>query len=352
VTQRRLLALFTCPRCGSSLGPDGAQDDGDLPRDAPVRCANGHAYPQNGGYLDLSGDDRADVTTARTFESFGFEWNAFDDVRNEDAEFAEVYFRDLDMASLQGLIGLDAGCGKGRYTRFLAPHLAGLVALDGSSAVEAAARNLASFDNVFVVKADLRRAPVVAGSIDLVTCLGVLHHLADPRAGFASLARMVAPGGRLLVYLYSRPARRDVRSFALAAARLLRLVTVRLPHRVLRALCAPVALALYVGVVGLGDRAERAGWERLARLPMASYRGKPWRSLFLDTFDRLSAPVEHRYLWDELEPWFSAEGLTVEAVREEAGWFVLARRPTGGGEGVRPEPRRREPRRHQPGHQL
>ena len=347
MAQRRLLALFTCPRCGSSLERDGARDDGDGPLDAPVRCANGHAYPRSGGYLDLSGDDRADVTTARTFESFGFEWNTFDDVRDEDAEFAQVYFRDLDMASLQGLIGLDAGCGKGRYTRFLAPHLAGLVALDGSSAVEAAARNLASFDNVLVVKADLRRAPVVAGGVDLVTCLGVLHHLADPRAGFASLARMVAPGGRLLVYLYSRPAERGVRSFALSAARLLRLVTVRLPHRVLRALCAPVALVLYVGVVGLGSRAARAGWERLARLPMASYRGKPLRSLFLDTFDRLSAPVEHRYLWSELEPWFRGEGLMVEAVREEAGFFVLARRPTDGDETVQ-----REQRHQERGHQL
>ena len=347
MTQRRLLALFTCPRCGTSLGPVVAPDEGDLRPGAPVRCANGHTYPTAGGYLDLSDDDRADITTTRTFESFGFEWNTFDDVRDEDAQFAEVYFRDLDMTSLQGLIGLDAGCGKGRYTRFLAPHLEGLVALDGSSAVEAAARNLACFDNVLVVKADLRRAPVVARSIDLVVCLGVLHHLADPRGGFASLARMVAPGGRLLVYLYSRPAQRGVRSFALAAARLLRLVTVRLPHRVLRALCAPVALALYVGVVRLGDHAARAGWERLARLPMASYRGKPLRSLFLDTFDRLSAPVEHRYLWEELEPWFGGEGLSVEAVREQAGWFVLARRPADGGDAGQSEPRHR-----QPGHQL
>ena len=63
---------------------------------------------------------------------------------------------------------------------------------------------------------------------------------------------------------------------------------------------------------------------------MAGYRGKPFRSLFLDTFDRLSAPVEHRYVWDELAPWFADEGLVVDAVREEAGWFVLATRPATG----------------------
>ena len=51
---------------------------------------------------------------------------------------------------------------------------------------------------------------------------------------------------------------------------------------------------------------------------MAGYRGKPFRSLFLDTFDRLSAPVEHRYVWEELAPWFAEQGLTVHEPRNHA----------------------------------
>jgi hypothetical protein len=47
----------------------------------------------------------------------------------------------------------------------------------------------------------------------------------------------------------------------------------------------------------------------------------------LDTFDRLSAPVEHRYVWEDLEPWFRSAGLVVDAHREETGWFILAHRP-------------------------
>ena len=46
---------------------------------------------------------------------------------------------------------------------------------------------------------------------------------------------------------------------------------------------------------------------------MSTYRDKPFRSLVLDTFDRLSAPVEHRYIWAELEPWFADAGLVVDA---------------------------------------
>jgi SAM-dependent methyltransferase len=263
-------------------------------------------------------------TTKRTFESFGYEWNTFDDVREEDAEFARTYFQDLDLPSLAGRAGLDAGCGKGRYTRFLAPHLDSLVALDGSSAVEAAKRNLAGFGNTAVVRADLRAAPFRPGSFDFVSCLGVLHHLDDPRAGFEQLVELLRPGGMLLIYVYSRPEGRGARSAGLAAAAALRRVTVRMPHRALRNLSAILAGALSVSVVRPGAWGDRHGVERLSRLPMAAYRGKPFRSLVLDTFDRLSAPVEHRYVWRELAPWFDNGRLRIDAARENAGWFVLA----------------------------
>ena len=266
-------------------------------------------------------------TTKRTFESFGYEWNTFDDVREEDAEFARVYFRDLDFEALAGRSGLDAGCGKGRYTRFLAPHLHRLVALDGSSAVQAAARNLAAFDNTAVVRADLRHAPFPPASFGFVSCLGVLHHLEDPRDGLRRLVELLAPGGILLVYLYSQAEGRGLRRVALAVAAALRRVTVGMNHRRLRALSSVVAAGLSVTVVRPGVLGDRLGIRRLASLPMAAYRGKPFRALVLDTFDRLSAPVEHRYRWEDLAPWFAGEGLVVEAVREEAGWFVLSRRP-------------------------
>jgi SAM-dependent methyltransferase len=320
VLQRQMVELLVCPRCGQAMEAD-TRGDG-----AGVVCSAGHRFPGDRGYLDLSATVASDAVSTRTFDSFGYEWNAFDDVRPEDAEFAEVYFRDLDLDSLDGQKGLDAGCGKGRYTRFVAAHLGALVALDGSDAVEAAARNLGSFPNVVVVKADLRSAPIAPHSMDFVMCLGVLHHLADPRAGFAALVRTLAPGGRILVYLYSRPAQLGVRRVALLAAASLRRLTVRIPHRVLRVLAVPVAALLYLGVVGPGALGDRLARGALARLPMASYRGKPFRSLVLDTFDRLSAPVEHRYVWPEIAPWFAEEGLVVDAVREEAGWFVLAHR--------------------------
>jgi len=322
VIPQLIIDRLACPSCGRSMEAVGGDDQSE-----GVRCPSGHRFSLHHGYLDCSQPSGLDGTTARTFASFGYEWNNFDEVRDEDEGFAEVYFRDLDLAGLAGRVGLDAGCGKGRYTRFLAGHLAALAALDGSSAVEAAARNLAGFPSVAVVKSDLRSAPFAPASFDFVASLGVLHHLDDPRAGFDRLVGYLAPGGSILLYLYSRPQGFGLRAAALRLAAALRTVTVRLPHPVLKVVSAPVAAALYYGVVAPGAYGDRAGVAALSGLPMNAYRGKPLRSLVLDTFDRLSAPVEHRYVWSDLAPWFEEAGLVVDAARDDTGWFVLAHRP-------------------------
>ncbi|HXQ43914.1 MAG TPA: class I SAM-dependent methyltransferase [Acidimicrobiales bacterium] len=314
-----LIERFRCPRCAQPVDTD---DGGRT-----LACPSGHRYGFPQGYLDVSVEQSTNAITEQTFASFGYEWNAFDEIRDEDVRFGEIYFRDLDLASLDGKVGMDAGCGKGRFTRFLAPHLDALVALDGSSAVEAAVRNLGEFPNVMVVKSDLRAAPFAPESFDFISCLGVLHHLDDPHAGFEQLVRYLAPGGTLLAYIYSRPDTFGARKAALSASAALRRLTLRLPHRTLKAVSPVVAAGLYAAFVGPGRLADKRGIERLSNLPMRTYRDKPFRSLVLDTFDRLSAPVEHRYIWSELEWWFTEAGLTVDAARDEAGWFIVAHRP-------------------------
>ncbi len=325
VARDRLVDRIRCPHCGEGV-EHGAVSG--------VGCRNGHRFACRDGYLDFSGETDPGGTTGRTLESFGYEWNAFDEVREEDERFAAIYFRDLDLAALEGKVGLDAGCGKGRFTRMLARHLAAEVALDGSEAVVAAARNLADLPNVVVVRSDLRSAPFAPDSFDFISSLGVLHHLDDPREGFRRLATYLAPGGQMLLYLYSRPPTMGVRAVGLRLSAALRAVTVRLPHGVLKALATPIAACLYGGMVVPGRWGQAHGVAVLADLPMDTYRDKPFRSLVLDTFDRLSAPVEHRYVWDDLEEWFPEAGLTVDAARDETGWFILAHRPSRRGDAV------------------
>ena len=310
-----VLARLRCNRCGGGVEP----------ADQGLACAEGHLLRAANGYIDAEPDD-VDVETAATLKSFGYEWTHFTRTSDEDEAFWKEYFADVPRDVLQGAWVADVGCGMGRYTRITARSARHLMALDGSIAVETAVQTLAAEDNVTLIKADLRSPPLAHGAFDLVTSLGVLHHLVKPLEGFEAISRLVRPGGHLLVYLYSRPVGRSLRGAMLASAAIIRRVTVRLPHALTRALSGPMALLLYGAFVVPGAIAERRGWAVESSLPLRPYRRRSLRVLWLDTFDRLSAPVEHRYRPGEVIRWFTDGGFDVVAVREYAGIVVLGQR--------------------------
>ena len=62
--------------------------------------------------------------------------------------------------------------------------------------------------NLTLVRMDLRDAPKLGQSFDLIVSSGVLHHLADPSEGLRALASVLEPShGVMLVMLYGRLAR-------------------------------------------------------------------------------------------------------------------------------------------------
>jgi SAM-dependent methyltransferase len=97
---------------------------------------------------------------------------------------------------------LDAGCGNGRYTRFLlrrADPDARITGFDLSQRMLKRARRRVRSARVNFVAADLTRLPYADGAFDAVVCGWVLEHLPDPRPGLRELARVMRPGGRLLL---------------------------------------------------------------------------------------------------------------------------------------------------------
>jgi SAM-dependent methyltransferase len=97
---------------------------------------------------------------------------------------------------------LDAGCGNGRYTRFLLRHAdpdARVTAFDYSRQMLRRARHRVQNDRATQVAADLTHLPYADVSFDAVVCGWVIEHLPDPRPGLKELARVVQPGGKLLL---------------------------------------------------------------------------------------------------------------------------------------------------------
>src|SRR5262245_9524340 len=97
---------------------------------------------------------------------------------------------------------LDAGCGNGRYSKFLLKEAdadAKITAFDLSQQMLRRAKQRLQSDRVSHVAADLTRLPYPDAAFDAVVCGWVLEHLPDPRPGLASLARVLQPGGKMLL---------------------------------------------------------------------------------------------------------------------------------------------------------
>jgi SAM-dependent methyltransferase len=110
---------------------------------------------------------------------------------------------------------LIAGCGTGREAAIWAARApAGRVtAIDLSAAsLRYATDRCAGIANIAFEQRDLHHVAGIGRRFDLVICSGVLHHLADPEAGWAALADVLKPGGVMGIMLYSKVARLVVRS--------------------------------------------------------------------------------------------------------------------------------------------
>ena len=94
----------------------------------------------------------------------------------------------------------DLGCGTGQLTETIAPHVRRVIAVDGSSdMLDAARTRLSELSNVDVRQGELEALPLAAGELDAAMMSLVLHYAPDPALALAEVARVLRPGGRLLL---------------------------------------------------------------------------------------------------------------------------------------------------------
>ena len=115
---------------------------------------------------------------------------------------------------------LIAGCGTGQQVVQSALHYgpnARILALDLSAASLGYASRMADgfgIENVEFVRADLEQidsfGPQFASRFQVIEAVGVLHHMADPFAGWKALLKCLAPDGLMRIGLYSAIARRNL----------------------------------------------------------------------------------------------------------------------------------------------
>lgn len=113
------------------------------------------------------------------------------------------FFRRLLTKLEPNSIWLDAGCGAGTYSRYLALLGASVIGLDYSAVTARKAKERASDHCSFAV-ADVTRLPLRAGSFDGAVCFGVIQALEQSENAVRELARCVRPGAEIWVDALNR----------------------------------------------------------------------------------------------------------------------------------------------------
>ena len=286
-----VLAILRCRSCQGTLRPNANG----------LSCSNcGREYPMLKGVLRF-------VDEQNYAGSFGFQWKLYartqmDDAvsrRSEQAFIRRTGFRPEDLA---GKLVLDVGCGMGRFAEIATRWGAHVVGIDLSLACEVAAKNLSERNAAFF-QADVFKLPFAPQSFDYIYSIGVLHHTPNCEQAFKSLPRLLKPGGRIAIWLYSayNPWYR--------MSDVYRKLTRRMKPETLHPLCNAV-IPLY-GIHKILKRIPLVGKKTSSvlawALPMSHDPDPEWR--VLDTFDWYSPWYQSKHTYEEVFRWFESCGL-------------------------------------------
>jgi len=130
------------------------------------------------------------------FSSAAGQWD-----RMRDELFGDrVHFSALAALADADVVAGDLGCGTGQVSSALAPFVGRVIAVDESAAMlQAARRRLSGFSNVELRRGEVEALPIDDGRLDVAVLMLVLHHVPEPQKAVAEVARVLKPGGKIVI---------------------------------------------------------------------------------------------------------------------------------------------------------
>jgi len=225
----------------------------------------------------------------KTVEGFGREWSTFHRISNQEDIF-EDYFRIFPWHLIdKNSVGLDFGCGTGRWAALVAPKVRTLYAVDASvDVLKVACENLSHLKNVWK-----SREIIQFEKSDFAYSLGVLHHVPDTQRAINEIYAALKPGAPFLIYLYyafdNKP---KWYKWLWQITNIGRLIVCRLPFSLQVFLTTLIAILIYFPMSRLGNLCQG--------MPLAYYKDKSFYVMRTDAFDRFCTRLEKRFTKEQI----------------------------------------------------
>lgn len=237
-----------------------------------------------------------------TADAFATSWNSLSVGSIYTYDQFSDWLAPLTKQDVEGRDVLELGCGNASLMRhsldWQPKHLYGI---DLGGAVQSARANLnqTPYTNWTVEQTDL--VTYQSEGFDLVYCIGVLHHLTDPEAGFRAVVANVRPGGRLHCWVYAKEGNGSV----ILLVEPIRKIASKLPWRINKYLiAAPLALFFFFYAKILTKAGQHKVFSKFPMYRYCQWIAKRGFSFFHHVvFDQLVTPQTKYLERSTIENW-------------------------------------------------
>jgi SAM-dependent methyltransferase len=290
-----------------------------------------HLQAENGKIASFISDVDENIDNS-TVDSFGEEWLKFNQFSEEDIKTAGNQYFDIVPEFLlnENTCVLDAGCGSGRWTKFIAGKVKIVEAIDPSLAVLAAQKMNKDNLNVRITNASISNIPFDDESFDFIICLGVLHHIPNTQKALSDTVKKLKTGGHILLYLYYNLDNRGVfYKLLFHTSSVFRIIISRLPVIIKKTTCDIIACLIYFPIAFLIKILKglfgNKNW--INKMPLAYYSNKSFKIMRNDALDRFGTPLEQRFTKEEIGKMLTFSGIASFTFSDnEPYWHVLGKK--------------------------